>query len=159
MMRRAILLVAAGVTVLLALVVVGAALATTPSGQTSTLTTRATLGMFEAKNDGIKVKSPERSADVAVVKVVLEPGGHTGWHHHPGVGLASVASGAVTVYDEECGSTVYEAREGFLESGDEPMIVRNEGSVTAEFYVTFIIPTETTSLRIDDLQPEGCKVP
>src|SRR3712207_7977179 len=56
-----------------------------------------------------KVKSPRHSADVAVVKVTLEPGGSTGWHHHPGVGLASVASGAVTVYNEECDTTVYEA--------------------------------------------------
>ena len=105
------------------------------------------------------MKSNQGSADVALVKIELEPGGHTGWHHHPGVGLASVASGAVTFYDEECGTTVYEAGEGFLESGDEPMLVRNEGSVDAVFYVTFIVPTETTALRIDDSQPEGCNAP
>jgi len=157
MMRRALLLVAVGVAVLA--LVGGAALATLPSGQISTLITRATLGEFKAKNDGIQVKSNHRLADVAVVKIELEPGGHTGWHHHPGVGLASVASGAVTFYDEECGTTVYEAGEGFLESGDEPMLVRNEGSVDAVFYVTFIVPTETTALRIDDSQPEGCNAP
>jgi quercetin dioxygenase-like cupin family protein len=157
MMRRALLLVAVGVTVLA--LVVGAALATPPSGATTTLLVRATLGKFKAKNDGIKVKSNQGSADVALVKIELEPGGHTGWHHHPGVGLASVASGAVTFYDEECGTTVYEAGEGFLESGDEPMLVRNEGSVDAVFYVTFIVPTETTALRIDDSQPEGCNAP
>ena len=156
-MRRALLLVAVGVAVLA--LVGGAALATLPSGQISTLIPRATLGVFKAKNDGIKVKSNQGSADVALVKIELEPGGHTGWHHHPGVGLASVASGAVTFYDEECGTTVYEAGEGFLESGDEPMLVRNEGSVDAVFYVTFIVPTETTALRIDDSQPEGCNAP
>jgi quercetin dioxygenase-like cupin family protein len=156
MMRRALLLVAVGVTVLA--LVVGAALATTPFDQISTVITRATLGEFKAKNDGIKVKSSHRSADVAIVKIELEPGGHTGWHHHPGVGLASVASGAVTFYDEECDTTVYEAGEGFLESHDEPMLVRNEGSVDAVFYVTFIVPTETTALRIDDNQPEDCEV-
>ena len=155
-MRREALLVAAGVSVLLALVVVGAALATPPSGQTSTSLTRATLGEFKAKNDDIEVESQQRSADVAVVKVVLQPGGSTGWHHHPGVGLASVASGAVTFYDEECNTTVYEAGEGFLES-HEPMLVRNEGNVVAEFYVTFIVPTETTVLRNDvPEQPSGC---
>ena len=157
-MRRATLLVAVGVTVLLALIVVGAALATPPLLQTSSVVTRATLGEFKAKNEGIAVKSQRRSADIAVVKIVLEPGGHTGWHHHPGVGLASVASGAVTFYDEECNTTVYETGEAFLESHDAPMLVRNEGSVTAEFYVTFIVPTETTALRIDDNQPEGCNV-
>jgi hypothetical protein len=87
-MRRAILLVAVGVTVLA--LFVGAALATPPSGQTSTLITRATLGKFEEQNQGIEVESQRRSADLAIVRVVLEPGGSTGWHHHPGVGLAAV---------------------------------------------------------------------
>jgi hypothetical protein len=45
MMRRATLLVAVGVSVLA--LVVGAALATPPSGQTSTLLARATPGKFE----------------------------------------------------------------------------------------------------------------
>ncbi len=83
MMRRAILLVAVGVTVLA--LVVGAALATPPKDATTTPLTRATLGNFEAKSDGIEVESERRSADIAIAKVVIEPGGSTGWHHHPGV--------------------------------------------------------------------------
>jgi hypothetical protein len=54
-MRRTILLAAVGVTVLA--LVVGAALATPPKDATTTLITRATLGKFEAKGDGIKVQS------------------------------------------------------------------------------------------------------
>jgi quercetin dioxygenase-like cupin family protein len=140
--------------------VVGAALATPPKGATTTLITRATLGKFEAHNDGIHVESERRSADLAIAKVVLEPGGSTGWHHHPGVGPAAVKSGAVTFYDEACEKTVYRAGEGFLESHDEPMLVRNKGNVKAVFYVAFIIPTNTTSegLRIDDPQPRNCNV-
>src|SRR5688572_17439063 len=53
-MRRVILLVAVGATALA--LVVGVALATQPSGVTATPLTRATLGEFKAKNDGIKVK-------------------------------------------------------------------------------------------------------
>jgi quercetin dioxygenase-like cupin family protein len=155
-MRRAILLLAVGVTVLA--LVVGAALATPPSGATTTLITRATLGKFEAENKGIELESNRASADIAIVKVVIEPGGSTGWHHHPGVGPASVKSGAVTFYDAQCHKTVYKAGEGFLESHDEPMLVRNQGSVKAVFYVTFIVPTETTELRFDDPKPKGCNV-
>jgi hypothetical protein len=70
-MRRALLLVAVGVTVLA--LGVGAALATPPSKQTSTLITRATLGKFEEQNQGIEVESQRRSADVAIVSVVLGP--------------------------------------------------------------------------------------
>jgi quercetin dioxygenase-like cupin family protein len=157
-MRRAILLVAVGVAALA--LVVGAALATPPSGATTTPITRATLGKFEQQNAGIEVQSKRRSADVALVKVVIEPGGSTGWHHHPGVGLASVASGVVTFYDEECHKTVYKSGKGFIESHDEPMLVRNHGNVEAVFYVTFIIPTNTPpeGLRIDDPKPRGCIV-
>jgi quercetin dioxygenase-like cupin family protein len=158
MMRRAILLVAVGVTVLA--LVVGAALATPPSGATTTLITRATLGKFEEQNQGIEVESERRSADLAIVRVVLEPGGSTGWHHHPGVGLAAVKSGTVTFYDEDCDKTVYTAGEGFFESHDAPMLVKNRGDRKAVFYVAFIIPTSTPpeGLRIDDPQPENCNV-
>ena len=158
-MRRAILLVAVGVTVLA--LVVGAALATPPNkGATTTLITRATLGKFEAHNQGIAVESKRRSADLAIVRVVLEPGGSTGWHHHPGVGPAAVKSGAVTFYEEDCQKSVYKAGEGFLESHNKPMLVRNNGNSKAVFYVAFIIPTSTTEegLRIDDPQPKGCNV-
>jgi quercetin dioxygenase-like cupin family protein len=158
-MRRAMLLVALAVTVLA--VVVGAALATPPNkGASTTLITRATLGKFEAKGDGIQVESERRSADLAIAKVVIEPGGSTGWHHHPGVGPAAVKSGAVTFYDEDCEKTVYKAGEGFLESHDDPMLVRNRGNSKAVFYVAFIIPTSTTDegLRIDDPQPKECNV-
>jgi hypothetical protein len=84
------LLVTVGVSVLALLaVVVGVALANTPSGAsatpvTATQITRATSGKFEAENKGIEVENERRSADLAIVKVVIEPGGSTGWHHHPG---------------------------------------------------------------------------
>jgi hypothetical protein len=140
MMRRAILLVAVGVTVLA--IVVGAALATPPSGATTTLITRATLGKFADEYRGIEVESKQRSADVAIVKVVLEPGCSSGWHHR-GAGLAAVKSGTVTFYDEDCHRTVNTAGEGFLESHDEPVPVRNNRNVAAVFYATFVIPTST----------------
>ena len=158
-MRRAILLVAVGVTVLA--LVVGVALATPPNkGATTTLLTRATLGKFEAMGDGIQVESERHSADLAIAKVVIEPGGSTGWHHHPGVGPAAVKSGAVTLYDEDCEKTVYRAGEGFLESHDDSMLVRNRGNTKAVFYVAFMIPTSTTEegLRIDDPRPKECNV-
>jgi quercetin dioxygenase-like cupin family protein len=157
-MRRAILLVALGVAALA--LVVGAALATPPKKATTTPITRATLGTFADQNAGIKVESQRTSADVATVKVLLEPGGSSGWHHHPGVGLASVKSGTVTVYDEKCKKSVYKAGKGFLESHDQPGLVRNHGKVDAVFYVTFIVPTKTTEegLRIDDPRPKNCNV-
>ena len=157
-MKRTTLLVAVGVAVLA--LFVGVALATTPSGVTATPLTRATLGEIKAKNDGIKVQSVPGSADVALVQVTIEPGGSTGWHHHPGVVLVSVAAGTVTEYDEQCEQTLIQAGEGFVESRDEVHIVHNEGNVDAVLYVTFIVPTTTppTGLTIGDPQPEDCEV-
>jgi quercetin dioxygenase-like cupin family protein len=159
MMKRTTLLVAVGVAVLALLAaVVGVALATPASGVSATPLTRATLGEIKAKNDGIKVQSVPRSADVALVKVTIAPGGSTGWHHHPGVVLVSVASGTVTEYDAQCEQTVIQAGEGFVESRDEVHLVHNEGNVAAVLYVTFIVPTITppTGLTISDPQPEDC---
>ena len=160
-MKRTALLMAVGVTVLLALVV-GAALATPPKDATVTPLTRATLGKFEANNDGIEVESEQRSADIAIAKVVLKPGGSTGWHSHPGVTLVSVASGTVAGYDKKCEKTVYKAGEGFadLASNDAGHVVRNKGNEKAVLYATFLVPTNTTDegLRIDEPKPQNCNV-
>ena len=157
-MKRTALLMAVGVTVLLALVV-GAALATPPKEATTTPLTRATLGNFEANSDGIEVET-ERSADIAIAKVVLKPGGSTGWHHHPGVTLVSVASGTVTEYDNKCEKSVHKAGEGFVESNDAVHVVRNKGNVKAVLYATLIVPTNTTDegLRVDEPKPSNCNV-
>jgi quercetin dioxygenase-like cupin family protein len=156
-MRRTILLVAVGVAVLA--LVVGAAMATPLKGVITTPLTRATFGTFAEQNAGIKVESKGRWADVALVKHVVDPGGSSGWHHHPGVALVSVKSGAVTLYDEKCKKTVYKAGKGFLE-GHHPVLVRNHGKVDAVLYTTYIVPTKTTEegLRIDDPKPNDCNV-
>jgi quercetin dioxygenase-like cupin family protein len=139
---------------------VGAALATPPKDATVTPLTRATLGKFEANNDGIDVESEQRSADIAIAKVVLKPGGSTGWHSHPGVTLVSVASGTVTEYDTKCEKSVHKAGEGFVESNDAGHVVRNKGNEKAVLYATFLVPTNTTDegLRIDEPKPQNCNV-
>ena len=157
-MKRTALLMAVGVSVLLALVV-GAALATPPKDATTTVLTRATFGTFAHQNSGVKVES-KREADVAIAKQVIEPGGLSGWHHHPAVSFFLVKSGSVTAYDEKCKKTVYKAGDGFIESSDHPELVRNQGKVNAVIYATHIIPTKTTEegFRIDDPQPKNCNV-
>jgi quercetin dioxygenase-like cupin family protein len=116
------------------------------------------LGNFEAENHGIEVESGRRSADLAIVKVVIEPGGSTGWHHHPGVVLVPVKAGTVTEYDAQCHKSVYKAGKGFVESESEVHLVRNEGDVKAVLYATFLVPTSTPpdGLTISDPQPKGC---
>jgi quercetin dioxygenase-like cupin family protein len=120
----------------------------------------ATLGDFKAENEDIKAESVPGSADVAIAKVVLEPGGSTGWHHHPGIVVVPVEAGAVTEYDTQCHETVYKAGKGFVESNGEVHLVRNEGDVKAVLYPTFLVPTEKppVELTIADPQPKNCDV-
>jgi quercetin dioxygenase-like cupin family protein len=175
-MKRTTLLVAVGVTFLLALGGCGAMgsssseqanspSANSPKGESATPVTatplsRGTLGEVKAENDGITVESVPGSADIVTVKVVIKPGGSTGWHHHPGVTLVSVASGTATEYHEDCHKTVLKAGDGFFEGTDEPHVVRNEGNVDAVLYPTFVIPTETSpeKLTIPHPQPKNCDV-
>jgi quercetin dioxygenase-like cupin family protein len=159
-MRRIIVPVILALFMAALALVVGAALATTPKGVTPTPLTRATLGTFEAEHNSIEVESERTSADFALAKVVIEPGGTTGWHHHPGVALVSVNSGAVTEYDKNCHKSVYKAGEGFVETKGEVHVVRNRGKANAVLYVTFIAPTKTPAdgLVLLDPKPKGCNV-
>ena len=175
-MKRTTSLVAVGVTFLLALGGCGAMgsssseeanspSAHSPKGESATPVTvtplsRGTLGEVKAENDGIKVESVPGSADIVTLKVVIKPGGSTGWHHHPGITLVSVASGTATEYHEDCHKTVLKAGDGFFEGTDKPHVVRNEGNVDAVLYPTFLIPTETSpeKLTIADPQPKNCDV-
>lgn len=137
----------------------GTAIATLASGQTVTLLSRGTYGPgLDARQNHVEVEKDQGSADFVTLHLVYEPGGSSGWHHHPGVGLVTVASGALTFYTADCVGHTYSAGQSFAESSDAPGLVRNEGSVGADDYVTFIIPTKTTAtgLRIDDAQPAGC---
>jgi quercetin dioxygenase-like cupin family protein len=96
-------------------------------------------------------------ADLVLVNVIGAAGGHSGWHFHPGPAFVMVKTGALTVYsadDPLCQGTVYPAGKVFVE-GTTPHIVRNEGSVPAEFSVVFLVPAGTPQ-RLDALDPGTC---
>ncbi len=94
---------------------------------------------------------------LATNSVTIQPGGSSGWHFHPGVTLVSVASGTVVRYDAHCMATVFGPGSAFIESGNHPLNVRNEGDTPAVNIVTFIVAAGTTNpgLRIDAPNP-GC---
>jgi quercetin dioxygenase-like cupin family protein len=94
------------------------------------------------------------AVDLATSMVTLDPGGSSGWHFHPGVTLVSVASGSVVRYDAHCMATVFAAGSAFVESGNHPLLVRNESATPAVNIVTFIVPAGVPT-RIDSPNP-GC---
>lgn len=86
-----------------------------------------------------------------VQDVVYAPGGHTGWHSHPGILLSSVISGSIEWYDSRCNKHVYNAGDALTES-TQPHYVRNVGTSNVHFMVTYIL-AKGQPRRIDQPAP------
>jgi hypothetical protein len=76
-----------------------AALATPPSGLTSTLLARGSLSRHDRIQllAGLPRLIKPRSSDVAMVRATLDPCGTTGWHDHPGPSVVILAAGTLTI--------------------------------------------------------------
>ena len=133
-----------------------AAIASPPSGFTPTNLVRADLDTrVRLNSDRIKFQTKDPT-DVLVQKIVIDPGGSSGWHHHPGMVLVAVQSGSVTVWDSNCRRTTYGPGlphgSVFVESGDEPGLVTSAAGATS--YATLVAPNANPPVfRIEDDAP------
>jgi quercetin dioxygenase-like cupin family protein len=132
--------------------------ATTGSGISTTIIAGPTLlGDVDVKSDSdlnqVKIKTKGIS-DVYVVHNTIVPGGHTGWHSHPGPSIVSVVSGQATEYrDDDPDGVVHPAGTAFVdEGGDHAHMVVNEGSTDLVLVAFQIIPAGATR-RIDRPAP------
>jgi hypothetical protein len=139
---------------------------TLSSGSQSTLLGRAT---FEDPSDPtFKVKrisddwhaevKAEPNLDIAVQRIVFQPGGQSGWHRHPGPVFIEVVTGTMTFYmsdDPTCTPMVRTAGQGYLDVGEHPHIARNESAAPAENIVVYLAPPGA-ALRIDAPNPGNC---
>jgi len=136
------------------------------SGSTPTLLGRATFGDPADPNFKVKritgdwhveVKS-HGLLDVAVQSIVFQPGGHSGWHSHPGPVFIQVVAGAMTFYesnDPTCTPIVRMAGQSYLDEGEHAHIARNETTAPATNIVTYLAPPGA-ALRIDEPSPGSC---
>jgi quercetin dioxygenase-like cupin family protein len=94
-------------------------------------------------------------SDVYVSHIRIVPGGHSGWHSHPGPSLISVKSGTLTLYDD-CDDFltphVYAAGTGLVEDAVCVHRVVNEGDTDLEIVVVQIVPLGAPR-RIDEDPP------
>jgi hypothetical protein len=109
-------------------------------------------------SDRVKFQTKE-ATDVRVQKNVFSPGGVSGWHHHPGIVIVAVQSGAVTLTHSDCSSKTYGPGlpngAVFAEGGDEP--VQASSATGATVYVTFVAPSSDPPVfRIDDHDAPSC---
>lgn len=122
---------------------------------------RGNLGTFhiQSKADGydVQLKSHDNT-DIAVSSIAVAPGGHSGWHKHPGPVLVVVTSGTITFYhgdDPACSPMVHPTGTAFLEKGGDVGIARNEGTGQATVVATFFLPAGRPA-RIDAAAPGNC---
>jgi len=89
----------------------------------------------------VKIKTKGLS-DVYVVKNTIVPGGHTGWHSHPGPSIISVVSGQATEYrSDDPDGIVHLAGTAFVdEGGEHAHIVRNEGTTDLVLVAFQVLP-------------------
>jgi len=87
------------------------------------------------------------------VQFTIVPGGHTGWHSHPGPVFVMITSGTMTIYHEDDLTTpvLYPAGTGFVDYG-HAHIAGNAGEVDLKLVAFFLIP-QGSNPRIDEPQP------
>jgi quercetin dioxygenase-like cupin family protein len=135
---------------------------TLSSGAASILLGRSTIQEgFKVKRETgsweIEIDAKSRT-DVVVATLTIQPGGHMGWHSHPGPGFVQVTSGTAHFYeagDPACTATVVSQGQAWLDRGDTPHIARNETSVPITLLVTLFVPPGSTP-RIDEPHPGNC---
>ena len=159
--RRLAITAAAGVS---AAALIGAALATPGSGAVGTVMARAWL----TDEVDIKIKlrdEPEvihvtGAAETVMQRITFAPGGHTGWHSHPGPAIALVTSGELTLYsghDASCVGHTYSAGQAFVDSGQGHVhMARNlSPDQPAEVWVTYLDVSQG-AVRVDAANPGFC---
>src|SRR5262245_55385524 len=108
-----------------------------------------------AHADDWKVRMKTRGlSDVYVTHIKIAPGGHGGWHSHPGPSIITVKSGTATFYDD-CVDFVpqhFAAGTGFVEDAGCVHLLTNEGTVDLEVIVAQIVPRGAPR-RIDEPSP------
>ena len=98
--------------------------------------------------------------DIAFQQLTFSPGGHTGWHTHPGPTFVAVAQGEGTLYHGTagCPSQKYGAGSAFFQPSSEVHTFRNETSGTVVLHAFYALPagTPNTAIRTDQPQPTSC---
>jgi len=139
-------------------IAVGIAWATPGVGITTTIISGPVLledTHFKSKSELNQVEVKTKGfSDVYVVKNVITPGGHTGWHSHPGPSIVSVVSGTATEYrSDDPEAVVHAAGTAFVdEGGDHAHLIVNEGNTDLVLVAFQVLPLGAMR-RIDKPAP------
>lgn len=147
--RLAIALVA---SIVLASATAVSGLATSASNFASTVLGRGT-------DQSVGTLTFQVGTDVVVSKNVVEVGGYSGWHSHPGGVIVVVQQGEITLYRSvggHCDISTYTAGQSFIERPSDVLNAVNTGSIQTIVYATFPGVPAGGSPRIDRPDPGTC---
>jgi quercetin dioxygenase-like cupin family protein len=108
------------------------------------------------------------AAQTVMQQIVIGPGGHTGWHSHPGPVVVLIKTGTMSFYeadDPTCTVRTYSAGQAFIDSGQGHVhIARNESTTdNLELWATYFdvppppaLPAPQNNFRIDAPNPGNC---
>ena len=137
-----------------------ASAATASPGSGVTFTTLATGNMeesFRINSERIKFQTKDPAA-TRVQSAVWAAGSYSGWHSHPGVLIAVVKTGSVTVWDGECNNKTYgpglPLGSVFVEGGDELMQATSSGGATE--YLAHTAPAGNPIVYRNEAEPPAC---
>jgi quercetin dioxygenase-like cupin family protein len=115
---------------------------------------------FKVKDGSEEVLHVDNAADTVVQEIVIGPGGHSGWHSHPGPVVILIKSGQMSFYDGDdptCTVRSYSAGQAFIDSGQGHVhIARNEGNQDLEIWAVYFDVPAGQSFRIDAPLPGNC---
>ncbi|HEX5588954.1 MAG TPA: cupin domain-containing protein [Candidatus Limnocylindrales bacterium] len=139
---------------------IGIAAATPGSAAVGTILGVGTLPAgVKIHTDDLKLSTRD---DVQVVTqtITIAPGGHTGWHSHPGPVFVTITAGTMTFYDADdpsCTPGTYATGDSFVDPGGGHVhIARNEGAVNLVLYATYLVPVGA-AIRTDVADPGTCQ--
>lgn len=143
-----------------------AAVLTAGSGVSGTVFARASFA--DTTDIKLKIKGQQgqevlqvnNARETVVQQINITPGGHTGWHSHPGPVIVLIKSGQMSFYDGDdptCSVRTYSAGEAFIDSGQGHVhIARNEGSANLELWAVYFDVPVGEPFRIDAPNPGNC---
>ena len=160
--REATVLAATAVFALIA----GTAGATPPAGVVGTVMARGDFAdpvdlKFKIGAESQEVIHAPDARQTVMQSIVIAPGGHTGWHSHPGPVVVLVKSGELTLYsadDASCESRTYTTGQAFIDHGQGHVHIAFNTSPGAntELWVTYFDVPPGGAFRLDAPDPGHC---
>jgi quercetin dioxygenase-like cupin family protein len=93
----------------------------------------------------------EGPSTMSTQDAAYSPGGHNGWHSHPGIVAVTLVSGSIQWFNEKCEETDYTAGDSWTE-GSQLHYFRVAGAVGIHL-TAFFITAQGAALRTDEPAP------